>query len=92
MEVTFYLYAVALSGGKFNAEKQVFNDNEKTVKFAFDEVYKDNSANAAIVYCDNLKTSTIATIDRKSTVGDYFSLMGKLPGGYIQTIHRPIGR
>lgn len=83
MEVTFYLYAVALSGNKFNAEKQVFNDKEKAVEFAFDEVYKDNSANAAIVYCDNLQTSTIATIDKKSTVADYFSLMGKLPGGHI---------
>ena len=83
MEFTFYLYAVALCGGKFNAEKQVFNDKEKAVEFAFNRIYNDNSESASIVYCDNLHTNTIATIDKKSTVADYFSLTGKLPGGHI---------
>ena len=83
MEFTFYLYAVALCGGKFNAEKQVFNDKEKAVEFAFNRIYNDNSESASIVYCDNLHTNTIATIDKNSTVGDYFNIMGKLPGGHI---------
>lgn len=83
MDFTFYLYAVAFCGNKFNAEKQVFNDKEKAVEFAFETIYKHNSESASIVYCDNFKTSTIATIDKKSTVGDYFNLTGKLPGGHI---------
>ena len=83
MEFTFYLYAVALGGGKFNAEKQVFNDKEKAVEFAFEKVSENRSETANVVYCDNHHVNIIATIDRKSTVGDYFKLTGKLPGGHI---------
>ena len=84
MKNAFYLYTVALNNGKINTDELVFKNKEEAAEFAFDKVINNNSANASIVRFDDYNTDTVATIDKKATVADYFSLTGKLPGGYIR--------
>ena len=81
---TFCLYAVAFDNDKVDPDALVFKNKEKAAEFAFDEVLNNNSANASIVRFDDYNVDTVATIDKKATVADYFNLTGKLPGGYIR--------